>query len=60
MYEGKVAEGKFPRSWKKTFDSGVLIPSKKRDCEDCDDNKLCDECDSKIRQNKVFNIISTN
>ena len=54
MFEGKTVEGKFPLSWKKTFDSGVIIPCKTRNCENCDDNELCEECDSKVRQNKKF------
>ena len=54
MYEGKAVEGKFPLSWKKSFDSGVIIPCKMRECEECDGDKLCEECDSKIRQNKKF------
>ena len=54
MNEGKPVEGKFPLSWKKSFDSGVIIPCKTRDCEKCDVNNLCEECDSKVRQNKKF------
>ena len=54
MYEGKAVEGKFPLSWKKSFDSGVIIPCKTRNCKECDGDELCEECDSRIRQNKKF------
>ena len=53
-YEGKPVEGKFPLSWKKSFDSGFIIPCKTRDCDSCNGNELCEECDSKVRQNKKF------
>ena len=33
MQEGKKVVGTFPLSWKKSFESGVIIPSKTRDCE---------------------------
>ena len=54
MCEGKDVEGKFPLSWKKSFDSGVIIPTKTRNCNECNDNELCEDCDLKIRQKKKF------
>ena len=44
MQQGKKVIGTFPLSWKKSFESGVVIPSKTRDCEICKDNNLCEDC----------------
>ena len=51
--EQKKVIGEFQLSSKKSFESGVIIPSKKRNCEKCDDI-LCEDCDLKTRQGKEF------
>ena len=43
-----------PRSWKKSFDSGIIIPAKMRFCNECIDKKMCDKCNNKINENKKF------
>ena len=43
-----------PRSWKKSFDSGIIIPTKMRFCKECNDNKMCVKCNNHINENKEF------
>ena len=43
-----------PRSWKKSFDSGIIIPKKLRFCNECNDEKMCDKCNNQINENKEF------
>ena len=54
MQEGKKVVGTFPLSWKKSFETGVIIPSKTRDCEICKENALCEDCNLKTKQVKEF------
>ena len=54
MKEGKKLSAMLPRSWKKTFDSGIIIPTKMRFCDGCNDKKMCDKCNSQINENKKF------
>ena len=54
MQEGKKVSGKFPLSWKKSFESGVIIPSKDRFCDKCENDILCQYCELKIKQVKEF------
>ena len=37
---------------KKSFSMGVVIPHKKRNCDVCKQNVLCDECDKLANQKK--------
>ena len=43
-----------PRSWKKSFDNGIIIPKKMRFCKKCNDTKMCDICNNQINENKEF------
>ena len=43
---------KVPLSWKKSFSQGVLIPHKMRNCIDCKQEILCDNCDKLVYQTK--------
>ena len=54
MKEGKTISAMLPRSWKKSFDSGIIIPVKMRFCNECTDNKTCNKCNNQINENKVF------
>ena len=40
MKEGKKISAMLPRSWKKSFDNGVIIPKKMRFCKKCNDIKM--------------------
>ena len=43
-----------PRSWKKTFNKGIVIPTKIRQCNECKDGMLCTTCNNQINENKEF------
>ena len=54
MLKGKKITAMLPRSWKKSFDNGVIIPTKMRQCIACKDGILCITCNTKINENKEF------
>ena len=54
MLDGKKLTAMLPRSWKKSFDNGVIIPTKMRQCNACKDGILCAICNNQINENKEF------
>ena len=54
MLKGKKITVILPRSWKKSFENGVIIPTKMRQCNVCKDGLLCSTCKSQINDNKEF------
>ena len=54
MFEGDKLIAKVPLSWKKSFSYGVVCPHKKRNCNKCTKDILCDDCDNLVNQDKVF------
>ena len=52
MKEGEKISAMLPRSWKKSFDNGIMIPSKMRFCNECNDKKTCNKCNNLINENK--------
>ena len=54
MKEGKKISAMLPRSWKKFFDSGVVILKKMRFCNKCNDKKMCNKCNNQVNENKEF------
>ena len=54
MIEGEKISAMLPRSWKKSFESGKIIPTKMRFCDGCNDNKMCIKCNNQINENKEF------
>ena len=44
MKEGKKISAMLPKSWKKLFNSGVIIPAKMRFCNECTDKLTCNNC----------------
>ena len=52
MKDGKKISAMLQRSWKKSFDSGFIIPEKMRFCNECDDKKVCNKCNNQINENK--------
>ena len=54
MADGDKLIAKIPLSWKKSFSQGVVIPHKMRNCTNCKENILCDNCDKLVNQNKEF------
>ena len=43
-----------PRLWKKSFNNGIIKPTKKRQCNECIDGILCTTCKNLINENKDF------
>ena len=54
MIEGEKVSAMLPRSWKKSFDSGIIIPSKMRFCNECNDKKMCNECNNQVNESTEF------
>ena len=54
MADGDNLIAKVPLSWKKGFSQGVVIPPKMRNCSDCEEDILCENCDNLINQKKKF------
>ena len=54
MIEGKRISAMLPRSWKKPFDSGIIIPTKMRFCKECNDNKMCVKGNNHINEKREF------
>ena len=52
MADGDKLVAKVPLSWKKSFSQGVVIPHKMRNCTDCKEDILCDDCDKLVNQKK--------
>ena len=43
-----------PKSWKNSFNSGVVIPTKMRFCNECSKEKCCDRFKIQINEIKNF------
>ena len=54
MKEVNKISAMLPRSWKKSFDNGIIIPKKKRFCNECNVKKVCNKCNNQINENKEF------
>ena len=54
MLEGKQISAMLPRSWKKSFDHGIVLPLKMKRCYTCKDGILCDECNIQVNENQKF------
>ena len=54
MKVSKNISAMLPKSWKKSFDSGIIIPTKMRFCNECNNGKMCYECNDQINENKKF------
>ena len=54
MIEGEKISALLPKNWKKSFDSGIIIPTKMRFCNECNDRKISDKCNNQVSENKEF------
>ena len=54
MLDGKKITAMLPRSWKKSFNNGIVIPTKMRQCNACKNGILCTTCNNQIKENKEF------
>ena len=52
MLEGKKISAMLPRSWKKSFDNGVIIPVKMRRCDECTGEIICITCNNRVNEDK--------
>ena len=51
MIKGNKVSAVLSRSWKKFFSNGIVIPTKMRRCNECNDEILCDECNNQVNEN---------
>ena len=54
MFEGKKISAMLPRSRKKSFNNGIVIPVKMRRCNNWKNEILCKEFNIQINENKEF------
>ena len=54
MADGVNLFAKVLLSWKKSFSMGVIFPHKRRNCNKCTKEILCDDCDKLVNQKKEF------
>ena len=54
MIEGKKISALLPRLWRKSFEIGIIIPTKMRFCNESSTEKTCDKCNNNIIENKEF------
>ena len=52
--EGEKISAMLPRSWKKLFYNGIVIPAKMRRCDECNDKVLCMTCSNQLNKNREF------
>ena len=52
IFNGDKLIAKVPLSWKKSFNMGVVIPHKIRNCFNCKNDILYDGCDKLVNQNR--------
>ena len=54
MYNGDKLVAKVPLSWKKALSQGAVILHKMRNCKDCGNDFLCENCDKLVNQRNEF------
>ena len=54
MLEGKKITAMLPRSWRKSFNNGYIIPTKMRQCDICNDKLFCEKCNNQVNEIKEF------
>ena len=54
MSEGKKISVMLPKSWKKSFNNGNVIPAKLKGCDKCSGKTLCVACNNEINENEEF------
>ena len=54
MLDGKKITAMLPRFWKKSFNNGVILPTKMRQCNACKDGILCTLSNNQINENIEF------
>ena len=41
-----------PECWKKSFKTGIFIPTKMRFCNECNDERMCNKCHNQVNENE--------
>ena len=54
MMEGERISALLPKSWKRSFFNGIVIPAKMRFCNECYGNIICKRCNFQVNENKEF------
>ena len=54
MLEGMKISAVLPKSWKKSFNKGIVIPAKVRSCDKSRGKILCATCNNQINENEDF------
>ena len=44
LIEGEKISALLPQSWKKSFDSEMIVPTKMRFCKECNEKRFCKKC----------------
>ena len=57
MLKGKKISATLPKSWEKAFINGIIIPTKMRFCNECNDKRMCNKCINQNIENKEFEVI---
>ena len=52
MIDGEKISAMLPTSWKKSFIKGIVIPAKKRFCNECSKEKCFNGCNNQINVSK--------
>ena len=52
MIEVKKVTAILPKSWKKSFNSRVVLPAKMRFCNEYNRNLICNRCNNQVKENK--------
>ena len=52
MIEGKKYRQRYQILEKKLFVSGILVPTKMRFCNECNDKRMCNKCDDQGNESK--------
>ena len=53
MLEGEKISALLPRSLKKQFNNGIIIPVKMKRCKACKDGILCTTCNNQVNEKKL-------
>ena len=54
MIEGRKISALLPKSWNKSFNIGIIIPTKLRHCNKCKDGIFCTTCNNQVNEKKEF------
>ena len=53
MLEAEKISAMLPKSGKKSFNKGIIIPPKMRFCNECNDKRMCIRCKNQFIEKKI-------